>query len=277
MSDLLGKLYDEIAPEYERVRAPRFRPFAKSLMRLYDTRPGSLVLDAGCGTGLVSTMVAPRAGHGGKVIGVDASAAMLEIARANARGFGFDQCDFRLGDIHALEFSDDTFDLVVSSFALWGEPASAFREFRRVLKPRGVLLLLEWDRDADAVTTTFNDVLAKYRVAAPDASLAAARAMLDEFRAQRASLREPKDFVDALRAAGFGEAHGGWDTQPMQFANADELFTFVNLGWAHYAEWAHMDADTRARFRADAVNALQAFGSGKIVLDKRALQLAARK
>lgn len=273
----LAQIYDTLAPEYERVRVPRFRPFVKNLLRLYDTRPGSWVLDAGCGTGLVSTLVASRAGHGGKVIGVDASAAMLEIARNKARGFGFDQCEFRQGDIQTLEFADETFDLVVCSFALWGEPDALFREFRRVLKTGGVLLMLNWPNERDAASKAFNTVLEKYRVATPDAALFAARALRETYGKSWDALREPGDYANALKAVGYAEAHGGWDKATMQFANADELFAYINAGWLHFAEWSQMDAETQNSFRADVVQALQTFGDGKISIEKRALQIAARK
>lgn len=274
----LGQLYDSIAADYERVRVPRFRPFAKKLLSLYDTRPGSRVLDAGCGTGLISVMVAVRAGHGGQVIGVDASAEMLAIARAKARGFGFDQCEFRQGDMQALEFADNTFDLVVCSFALWGNPATLFAEFLRVLKKGGVLLLQNWSFDNDPVLAAYDGVAAQYRPAVPDGELAAMRAARAEHGAEWRALSAPDDYAQALRAAGFVEAHGGWCELPMSFANTGELLEFLNLGVWRGRELATLDADTRITFTAEALEALQPFASsGKVVIQKRALQAAARK
>jgi ubiquinone/menaquinone biosynthesis C-methylase UbiE len=278
MPDVLGTLYDSIAMDYERVRVPRFRPFVKRLLQLYDTRPGSWVLDAGCGTGLVATMVAPRAGHGGKVIGIDSSAAMLEIARAKARGFGFDQCEFRVGDVRALDFPDDTFDLVVCSFALWGEPAQLFREFRRVLKKGGVLLLQNWSFENDAVLDAYNDVFPKYRSSQPDAALEEMRAARRAYQSEWDVLREPNDYAEAVRAAGFAQARGEWITLPMQFANTKELLEYLNLGVWRSAELSAMDADTRAKFSAEALQTLESFSKdGKVVMEKRAVQVAARK
>lgn len=277
MKEQWGALYDEIAADYERVRVPRFRPFVKKLLQLYDTRPGSWVLDAGCGTGLAATMVAVRAGHGGKVIGIDASAAMLEIARAKARGFGFDQCEFRAGDVRALEFADETFDLVICSFALWGEPHALFQELRRVLKPRGVLLLQEWARETDEPTRLYDAVLDHYRLMTPDATLAELRAARDAQYAAWQSLTDPTAYAQALRAAGFTETRAEWCALPVQFADAAELRVFLDLSFANFPEVNALDAATRASFERDASNALGALGDGKIVFEKRAVHVAARK
>jgi ubiquinone/menaquinone biosynthesis C-methylase UbiE len=278
MSNALAALYDSIATEYERVRVPRLRPFVKRLLQLYDTRPGSWVLDAGCGTGLAAVLVAVRAGHGGKVIGIDASEGMLEIARTKARGFGFDQCEFRAGDLRALDFPDDTFDLVVCSFALFGNPASLFREFLRVLKKGGVLLLQNWSFENDAVLAAYNDVFSKYRSPQPDAVLEEMRAARRAYQSEWDVLREPNDYANAVRAAGFTEAHGGWITLPMQFANTNDLLAYLNLGVWRSAELAAMDADTRAKFSAEALQALESFSKdGKVVMEKRAVQVAGRK
>src|SRR5581483_2876047 len=110
-----GVLFDDFATDYERTRVPRFRPFVKKLLQLYDTRPGSQVLDAGCGTGLAATLVAPRVGQGGRVLRLDASEQMLEIARHKAQSFGFTQCEFVEGDVTRMDLPDASFDLVISS------------------------------------------------------------------------------------------------------------------------------------------------------------------
>lgn len=102
------------------------------------------VLDLGTGPGFFSIILS-LAGH--RAVGVDASPMMLEQARANARAAGAD-CEFRQMNIQKLEYGDNSFDLVVCRNVTWTlyEPEEAYREWKRVLRPGGRLLIFdaEW-------------------------------------------------------------------------------------------------------------------------------------
>jgi len=84
-----------------------------------------------------------------KLIGVDASAEMVQAATANARQAGLRQVRFRQGEAQHLPFADDSVDFVVSSLSLhhWSEPDQALREIHRVLKPGGQMLIFDARRD----------------------------------------------------------------------------------------------------------------------------------
>jgi SAM-dependent methyltransferase len=96
----------------------------------------ALVLDAACGTGRHAATL-HALGH--DVIGVDASPAMLDAARAR----GIDGLDLRLGDLTALPVADDGVDHAVCSLALTYLPdlAPPLRELARVVRPGGTILL----------------------------------------------------------------------------------------------------------------------------------------
>ncbi len=276
--DILIQLYDEFASEYERTRVPRFRPFVKRLLQLYDTRPGSHVLDAGCGTGLAATMVAPRAGHGGKIFGVDASEKMLEIARHKAKGFGFDQCEFVAGDITKLDAADDSFDVVICSFALWGEPRAVFGEFFRVLKPHGALLLQNWEPERGGLVRKFNDTLHAYSKKFSTERVLQTRAVLAKHRADWSELQTPQDYERVLREVGFSQAAAQWFENATHFKNLDECIEFHALGVGARAELAAMDEATRAQFVTAIRDALQPFANARGVEEIwRAIQVRARK
>lgn len=278
MSQILTELYDEFASEYERTRVPRFRPFVKKLLQQYDTRPGSHVLDAGCGTGLAATMVAPRAGHGGQVLGVDASEKMLEIARHKAQGFGFVQCEFVLGDITQLDAADESFDVVICSFALWGEPRALFAEFFRVLKPGGALLLQNWEAERGGITRTFNETLRAFSTQTPDERVSQARAILSKHRAEWNELQTPADYERVLSEVGFSQTSAQWFENATHFKNVDECIEFHALGVGARAELAAMNVTTRADFHAAIRDALQPIANERGVDEEwRVIQVSARK
>ncbi len=111
---------------------------------------GRRVLDVACGTGDLSIAFA-RAGAA-EVIGADFTEAMLDIARAKASPRGPSKhaafpVQFEFGDATALSYGDASFDIVSIAFGLRNvsDAERALREFRRVLRPGGRLVILEFD------------------------------------------------------------------------------------------------------------------------------------
>ncbi|MBC7891661.1 MAG: arsenite methyltransferase [Sphingobacteriaceae bacterium] len=102
-------------------------------------RPGDVVIDLGSGAGNDAFVARHETGPTGKVIGVDFTPAMLEKARRNAEVRGFNNVEFRLGDIDSMPVSDNVADVVVSNCVLNLVPdkPAVFREMHRVLKPGG--------------------------------------------------------------------------------------------------------------------------------------------
>ncbi len=104
-------------------------------------QPGETVLDLGSGAGFDCFLAARQVGPAGHVIGVDMTDAMLEKARANAAKSGFQNVEFRKGDIESLPIDDSSVDVTISNCVLNLVPDKdrAFREIHRVLKPGGRL------------------------------------------------------------------------------------------------------------------------------------------
>lgn len=102
-------------------------------------QPGDTVLDLGSGAGNDCFVARAEAGDTGKVIGVDFTPKMLELARQNAEKRGFNNVEFRQGDIEDLPVTTGSVDVVVSNCVLNLVPnkAQVFSEIMRVLRPGG--------------------------------------------------------------------------------------------------------------------------------------------
>jgi len=102
-------------------------------------RPGDTVVDLGSGAGNDCFVARSLAGETGRVIGIDFTERMIEKAKENAMKLGFDNVEFRQGDIENLPLAGGIADVVVSNCVLNLVPnkAQAFAETFRILKPKG--------------------------------------------------------------------------------------------------------------------------------------------
>ncbi|QJU54440.1 methyltransferase domain-containing protein [Herbiconiux sp. KACC 21604] len=109
--------------------------------------PGLKLLDVGSGPGTITVDFARRLAPGGSVTGVDASAEIVAQAAEFAAAEGVTNVTFDTGDAYALDFDDDTFDIVHAHQVLQhlADPVAALREFRRVTKPGGVVAARDVD------------------------------------------------------------------------------------------------------------------------------------
>lgn len=101
------------------------------------------ILDAGTGTGYFAVLLAAE-GH--RLTGIDITPSMLAEARATAECFGV-RADFVQMDVQDTSFADASFDAVVCRNLVWTlpDPEKAFCEWRRLLRPGGVLLVFDAD------------------------------------------------------------------------------------------------------------------------------------
>ena len=102
-------------------------------------KKGDVVIDLGSGAGNDAFIARSETGETGKVIGIDFTEAMIEKARSNAEKLGFQNVEFRQGDIERMPVSSNTADVIVSNCVLNLVPNKdgVFKEISRVLKPGG--------------------------------------------------------------------------------------------------------------------------------------------
>lgn len=102
-------------------------------------KEGDVVLDLGAGAGFDCFLAAKKVGPTGKVIGVDMTEEMLELAEKNAKRYGYKNVEFRLGHIEELPVDDNSTDIIISNCVINLSPdkPKVFQEAYRVLKPGG--------------------------------------------------------------------------------------------------------------------------------------------
>ncbi|MCM1975583.1 MULTISPECIES: methyltransferase domain-containing protein [Streptomyces] len=135
------------------LRSHTWRTAANSAAYLLGSlKPRMRILDIGCGPGTITADLAALVTDG-HVTGVDRAPAVLAQARATAAQRGLDNVDFAVADVHALDFEDDTFDVVHAHQVLQhvGDPVGALREMKRVTRPGGIVAA----RDSDYAAMTW--------------------------------------------------------------------------------------------------------------------------
>ena len=142
----LGQRWAESQRETDAVVAA----FGQAALQRAAAQPGERVIDIGCGCGDTSLELARRVGEGGRVLGVDVSRPMLEVARARAAAAGLRQLDFDEADASAAPLPVGS-DLLYSRFGVmfFADPVAAFVHLRAALRPGGRLVFVCWRAPRD--------------------------------------------------------------------------------------------------------------------------------
>lgn len=131
-----GEAWGARAPDWAYLMEPYARPANDAVFDRTGVSAGTTLLDIACGSGYAAMVAARR---GAVVSGLDAAERLLVIARARTP-----DGDFRLGDMFALPFADDTFDVATSFNGIWAGCEAALVEAARVVKPGGSFGMTFW-------------------------------------------------------------------------------------------------------------------------------------
>ncbi len=147
-SRYVRRLFSTIADRYDLITVllsyGQDRRWKRRIAELTGAGLDTRVLDLACGTGDIAFAVA---GRGARVVGLDVTHRMVQLARLKAPASGAG-VRFVTADMMALPFRDEEFDVVTTGYGIRNVPdiTGAIAEMRRVLKPGGALLSLDFNR-----------------------------------------------------------------------------------------------------------------------------------
>jgi 2-polyprenyl-3-methyl-5-hydroxy-6-metoxy-1,4-benzoquinol methylase len=138
--------YNAAADHFDHPVSSFWHRFGRRTVDRIDLRPGERVLDVCCGSGGSALPAAEMVGPDGQVVAADLAERLIDLARAKAEARGLANIEFRVGDMLALSYPDESFDTVVCVFGIFFVPdmTEAVRELWRMVKPGGRLAITTW-------------------------------------------------------------------------------------------------------------------------------------
>ncbi|MCX8007213.1 MAG: bifunctional demethylmenaquinone methyltransferase/2-methoxy-6-polyprenyl-1,4-benzoquinol methylase UbiE [Coriobacteriia bacterium] len=202
-------IFSRLAPRYDAFNLVSSfgldRLWRRVAVRMARLDPGSEVLDLAAGTGDL-TLALARHGRPKSVLSTDFVDEMLEVGRRKAERYqGPCQISFAHADAQSLPFADASFDVVTIAFGVRNLPdrASNFREVRRVLKPGGRYVILEFSRPPFGPFRALYHAYLRWVIPALGALIAGDRASFEYLNASIRAFPRQEELAQELREAGF--------------------------------------------------------------------------
>ena len=249
-------LFDRVASMYDHIGPRFFSHFGRRLVELAQIPNGANVLDVATGRGAVLIPAAEAVGLQGHAIGVDLSEKMaLETASELDRLGLSSNAEAHQMDAESLQFPDNSFDFVLCCFAIFFFPQldRAMSEFRRVLKPNGLVVVATWAKAFDEQWVWFEEIAKTYLPPEPEQGEANTPDAQPDFGT-------PAGLQTIMETAGFVNIQVVSEASVFVYADEEEFWSTL---WSHGAR-VTLEAVEKAtgveglqRFKADVFTRLQ--------------------
>lgn len=204
----IESMFDSIAPRYDLLNRllsggidQTWRRKVINTIKAYEP---DTILDVATGTGDLAIM-ASRLGPE-KIVGVDISEEMLAVGRQKVIDKGLaDIIELQKGDAEALKFADDSFDAAMVAFGVrnYENLDAGIAEFRRVLKPGGILVVLEFSRPRSFPVKQAYNMYSKWVMPRVGGALSGNSSAYEYLPSSVQEFPDGDDFLDVMRAANF--------------------------------------------------------------------------
>jgi len=152
------RAYELYAPIYDFIFDWIFAPGRAAAVRQLGLQPNDVTLEVGIGTGLNLPLYPPAA----RLIGIDLSQEMLDKAVERVQTLAMPNVTLKFMDATALDFGDNEFDKALATYTISAvpDPVAVLREMRRVVKPGGVIVILNHFRSERKFAGHLEDLVA---------------------------------------------------------------------------------------------------------------------
>ncbi len=234
----VARLFDKLAPIYDRSGVEFFQPMADRLVQLLSPRPGERALDIGCGRGAVSIPLARAVGPRGAVTAADIVPAMVESVSDDALRLRLGNLSTIVMDAAAPAVPRETYDLVTAAAVLFflPDPREALSRWVRLIKPGGRIGLTTFG-DQDPTWAAVDSLFAPYR---PAGSLGPRSC------GEQGPFAAEADISGLLRECGAVDVRTRTEPVRLSVADAEEWRAFT-LTTGQREAWLLVPADERDR------------------------------
>jgi len=152
------RAYELYAPIYDFIFDWIFAPGRAAAVRQLDLKPNDVTLEVGIGTGLNLPLYPPTC----RLIGIDLSQEMLDKAVERVQTLAMPNVTLKVMDATALDFAENEFDKALATYTISAvpDPVAVLREMRRVVKPGGVIVILNHFRSERRFASHLEDLVA---------------------------------------------------------------------------------------------------------------------